>query len=77
MAALPRSDRPRPAHGPRLRRPRADAEGPRCQSPGRTSPEVGQVRTDPPENAIAAMLLLTAIAIGLVLFVECIAKGLR
>jgi hypothetical protein len=35
------------------------------------------VRTDPPENAIAAMLLLTAIAIGLVLFVECIAKGLR
>jgi hypothetical protein len=35
------------------------------------------VRTDPPENAIYAMLLLTAIAIGLVLFVECIAKGLR
>jgi len=35
------------------------------------------MRTDPPENAIAAMLLLTAIAIGLVLLVECIAKGLR
>jgi hypothetical protein len=35
------------------------------------------VRHDPPESAIAAMLLLTAIAIGLVLFVELIAKGLR
>jgi hypothetical protein len=35
------------------------------------------MRTDPPENAIAAMLLLTAIAIGLVIFVEIIAKGLR
>jgi hypothetical protein len=35
------------------------------------------VRTDPPENAIAAMLLLTALAVGLVLFVEFITKGLR
>jgi hypothetical protein len=35
------------------------------------------MRTDPPDNAIAAMLLLTAIAIGLVIFVEIIAKGLR
>jgi len=35
------------------------------------------MKTDPPENAIAAMLLLTAIAIGLVIFVEIIAKGLR
>ena len=35
------------------------------------------MRTEPPENAIAAMLLLTAIAIGLVIFVEIIAKGLR
>lgn len=77
MAALPRSDRPRPPHGQGLRRPRADAARPRGQGIGRTSPEVGQVRTDPPENAIYAMLLLTAIAIGLVLFVECIAKGLR
>jgi len=35
------------------------------------------VRTDPPESAIAAMLLLTAIAVGLVLFVELVAKNLR
>jgi hypothetical protein len=35
------------------------------------------MRTDPPENAIYAMLILTGIAIGLVLFVECIARGLR
>jgi hypothetical protein len=35
------------------------------------------VRTDPPETAIAAMLLLTAIAVGLVLIVELITKGLR
>jgi hypothetical protein len=35
------------------------------------------VRHDPPESAIAAMLLLTGIAIGLVLFVELIAKSLR
>jgi hypothetical protein len=35
------------------------------------------MKTDPPENATAAMLLLTAIAIGLVIFVEIIAKGLR
>ena len=77
MAAVPRSDRLGPAHGSRLRRPAANAARPRGQGVGRTSAEVGQVRTDPPENAIAAMLLLTAIAIGLVLFVECIAKGLR
>jgi hypothetical protein len=35
------------------------------------------MRTDPPETAIAAMLLLTGIAVGLVLFVELIAKNLR
>jgi hypothetical protein len=35
------------------------------------------MRSEPPDNAIAAMLLLTAIAIGLVIFVEIIAKGLR
>ena len=35
------------------------------------------MRTDPPESAIAAMLLLTGIAIGLVLFIELVAKGLR
>lgn len=35
------------------------------------------MRTEPPENAIYAMLILTAIAVGLVLFVECIARGLR
>ncbi len=35
------------------------------------------MRTDPPETAIAAMLLLTAIAVGLVLIVELITKGLR
>ena len=35
------------------------------------------MRTDPPENAIAAMLLLTALAVGLVLFVEFITKALR
>jgi hypothetical protein len=35
------------------------------------------MKTDPPETAIAAMLLLTAIAVGLVMFVELIAKNLR
>ena len=35
------------------------------------------MRHDPPESAIAAMLLLTGIAIGLVLFVEFIADNLR
>jgi hypothetical protein len=35
------------------------------------------MKSDPPEAAIAAMLLLTGIAIGLVLFVELIAKNLR
>jgi hypothetical protein len=35
------------------------------------------MKTDPPETAIAAMLLLTAIAVGLVLFVELVAKQLR
>jgi hypothetical protein len=34
------------------------------------------MRTDPPEQAIAAMLLLTALAMGLVMFVEFI-KALR
>jgi hypothetical protein len=35
------------------------------------------MRTDPPEQAIAAMLLLTALAMGLVMFVEFITKALR
>jgi hypothetical protein len=35
------------------------------------------MRTDPPEQAMAAMLLLTALAMGLVMFVEFITKALR
>lgn len=35
------------------------------------------MRNDPPEAAIAAMLLLTAIAVGMVLFIELVAKNLR
>jgi hypothetical protein len=35
------------------------------------------MRTDPPEQPIAAMLLLTALAMGLVMFVEFITKALR
>ena len=35
------------------------------------------MRTDPPEQAVAAMLLLTALAVGLVMFVEFITKTLR
>jgi hypothetical protein len=35
------------------------------------------MKTDPPETAVAAMLLLTAIAVGLVMFVEFVAKNLR
>jgi hypothetical protein len=35
------------------------------------------MRTEPPEQAIAAMLLLTALAMGLVMFVEFITKALR
>jgi hypothetical protein len=35
------------------------------------------MRTDPPEHAIAAMLLLTALAVGLVLLVEFFARGVR
>ncbi len=35
------------------------------------------MRHDPPEQAIAAMLLLTALAVGLVLFIEFVTKGLR
>ena len=35
------------------------------------------MRTEPPENAIAAMLLLTALAVGLVMLVEFVTKGLR
>lgn len=35
------------------------------------------MRTDPPETAIAAMVFLTAIAVGLVLFIEFITKALR
>ena len=35
------------------------------------------MRSEPPEQAIAAMLLLTAIAVGLVLLVEFFARGVR
>jgi hypothetical protein len=35
------------------------------------------MRTEPPEQAIAAMLLLTALAVGLVLLVEFFARGVR
>ena len=35
------------------------------------------MRSEPPEQAIAAMLLLTAIAVGLVLLVEFFARGAR
>jgi hypothetical protein len=35
------------------------------------------MRSEPPEQAIAAMLLLTALAVGLVLLVEFFAKGVR
>ena len=35
------------------------------------------MRNDPPETAIAAMLLLTAIAVGLVVLVEFVTKLLR
>jgi hypothetical protein len=35
------------------------------------------MRTDPPDNAIAAMLLLTALAVGLVVLVEFFARGAR
>ena len=34
-------------------------------------------RPEPPETAIKAMLLLTALAVGLVMFIELIAKNLR
>jgi hypothetical protein len=34
-------------------------------------------RSEPPETAIKAMLLLTALAVGLVMFIELIAKNLR
>ena len=35
------------------------------------------MKTDPPETAIAAMLLLTAIAVALVVFVEFLTKTLK
>jgi hypothetical protein len=35
------------------------------------------MRQQPPEKAIAAMLLLTALAVGLVLIVEFFARGVR
>jgi hypothetical protein len=35
------------------------------------------MKTDPPEQAVAAMLLLTALAVGLVLLVEFVTKALR
>jgi hypothetical protein len=35
------------------------------------------MRNDPPEAAIAAMLLLTAIAVGLVVFIEFATKALK
>ncbi len=35
------------------------------------------MRQQPPDKAIAAMLLLTALAVGLVLLVEFFARGVR
>jgi len=35
------------------------------------------MRSEPPEQAIAAMLLLTALAVGLMLLVEFFARGVR
>jgi hypothetical protein len=35
------------------------------------------MRSEPPEQAIAAMLLLTALAVGLVLLVEFFARGVQ
>lgn len=35
------------------------------------------MRQDPPESAVAAMVFLTAIAIGIVLFIEFVTKQLR
>jgi hypothetical protein len=35
------------------------------------------MRTDPPEAAIAAMLLLTALAVGLVVVVEFLTKTIK
>jgi hypothetical protein len=35
------------------------------------------MRSEPPEQAIAAMFLLTALAVGLVLLVEFFARGVR
>lgn len=35
------------------------------------------MRHDPPEAAVAAMLFLTALAVGLVAFIEFITKQLR
>ncbi len=35
------------------------------------------MRSEPPEQAIAAMLLLTALAVALVLLVEFFARGVR
>jgi hypothetical protein len=35
------------------------------------------MRQQPPEHAVAAMLVLTGIAIGLVLFVQFITQALR
>jgi len=35
------------------------------------------MKTDPPETAIAAMLLLTALAVGLVVAVEFLARTLK
>jgi hypothetical protein len=35
------------------------------------------MRSEPPEQAIAAMFLLTALAVGLVLLIEFFARGVR
>jgi hypothetical protein len=35
------------------------------------------MRSEPPEQAIAAMFLLTALAVGLVMLVEFFARGVR
>lgn len=65
-------------HDCRRRRPRAYFSRQGEEGAGATPQETSAMnRPEPPETAIKAMLLLTALAVGLVLFVEFIAKNLR
>ncbi len=69
---------PWPRHGRDLQRPRAYLGRQGEEGAGATPQENSAMnRPEPPETAIKAMLLLTALAVGLVLFVEFIAKNLR